>query len=290
MENDTQISCFTHGNNPALLQFYAMLRWICVLSMFPCFSFSQSWTSQEVIPVHHFAYQKKHTPVTGLASLPALLGIQEQSDIGISIENKYGITALSQLKLSIGQKAGMGKISINGSMQGGNIYTHFSGSINYGLMLNKNSSAGISIGVASFKLKGFFPETVLQSTLGIAHHINEKTLLAIHYQHQRALALNKQNATWKMDGLTIGIGYQLSEAVFLQLEVRKQLQLEILPVLHWRANKIIGFWSGLNTSGHLAIGVSGFSEKRISGIAIASHPQLGYTIQLQLNQRLYGKK
>jgi hypothetical protein len=267
-----------------------MKRWICVLLVLPYYTNSQSWNNQLVIPAHFSAYQKNQSPIIGLLDLPAMQGFKKNKEIGVLIENKYSLSGLSRLYLSAGLPLGAGNITLNTSMQGGSLYSHFTGQVNYGLPLNNISTIGIAIGLAHFKLKNDAPDFVLQTIAGIAHLINDKTLLAIHYQHNRQLGPPNANKPLIPDGISVGIGYQVSQPIFIQIEMRKQGELQVLPAINWKPNPRIEFWCGLNGGGQLAVGVFGHAKVLSTGIALSNHPHLGYSIQLQLIKRIHEKK
>lgn len=267
-----------------------MKRWICVLLVLPYYTNSQSWNNQFVIPAHFSAYQKDQSPIIGLLDLPALQGFKKNKEISVLLENKYSLSALSRLIISTGLPLGAGNISLNTGMQGGTLYSHFTGQVNYGLPLNKISTIGISIGIAHFKLKNDAPDFVLKTIAGIAHLVNDKTLLAIHYQHNRKLGAPNSIKPLIPDGISVGIGHQVSQSIFIQIEIRKQGQILVLPIINWKPNPKIEFWCGLNGSGQMAIGVFGHGKVMSTGIALSNHPHLGYSIQLQLNKRIHEKK
>jgi hypothetical protein len=267
-----------------------MKRWICVLLVLPYYTNSQSWNNQFVIPAHFSAYQKNQSPIIGLLDLPALQGFKKNKEISVLLENKYSLSTLSRLFISTGLPLGAGNISLNTGMQGGSLYSHFTGQVNYGLSLNKISTIGLSVGVTHFKIKNNPPEFILQTIAGIAHLINDKIVLGIHYQHNRKLVGANSNKTLIPDGISVGIGHQVSQTIFIQIELRKQAQIQVLPAINWKPNPRIEFWSGLNGSGQLAVGVYGHSKVMSTGIALSNHPHLGYSIQLQLNKSIHEKK
>lgn len=267
-----------------------MKRWICVLLVLPYYAFTQNWTNQFTIPTHVSAYQKNQSPIIGLADLPGLMGFERIKEIGALIENKYSLSSLSRLFLAAGLPLGTGNVSLHSSFQGAMLYSHFTGHINYGLPLNKLSSIGISIGITHFKLKDDVPDLFLHAIAGIAHQINDKTLLAIHYQHNRKLGSTMLSKRFIPNGIRVGLGYQVSRPVFIQLEIRKEDQLQVLPAINWRPHAKIEFWCGLNGGGQLAVGVLGHAKSMSTGIALSNHPHLGYSMQLQLNKRFHEKK
>ena len=267
-----------------------MKRWICVFMALPCFAFSQNWMNHDVIPFNTLAYQKNSSPIIGLHDLPAFLGFEQQNEIGLSLENKYGLNELTQLRLSMAHPLLNGNISLHGSFQGSRVYTQYSGRLGYGHILNKQTTIGIALGTTHFQLKTQSPETLIQIIAGIAHAINEKTTIGIHYQHYQSIDSKYINANSKREGLTIGIGYRLSKPVFLQMEIRKQEQyLRLLPAVNWTPNDKIGFWCGTNGSGHFYLGVSGKLKKINPSIGLSSHPHLGYSIMLQINRKADAK-
>jgi hypothetical protein len=267
-----------------------MKRWICVLLVLPHAIYSQSWTNQLSIPAHVSAYQKNQSPIIGLRDLPALLGFERKKGIGVLIENKYGISSLSLLSMSISHPLAAGNISLNSSIQGGSLFSHLSGRVNYGVPLNKISTIGISIGIVHFKLKEDAADLVVQTIAGLAHLINEKTLLAIHYQYNRNLATTNLKKISIPDGLGVGIGHQVSRPVFIQLDIRKQEQIQVFPAINWRPHEKIECWFGLNGTGQFAAGIYGHARAMSTGIALTNHPHLGYSIQLQLNKHFHEKK
>lgn len=246
--------------------------------------------NHDVVPSNTLAYQKSSSPIIGLHDLPAFLGFEQQKEIGLSLENKYGLNELTQLKLSMAHPLSNGNISLHGSLQGSPVYTRYSGSLGYGHILNKQTTIGIALGTTHFQLRTQSPETLIQIIAGIAHAINEKTTIGIHYQHYQSIDSKYKNANTKRDGLIIGIGYRLSKPVFLQMEIRKQeQQLRLLPAVNWIPNDKIGFWCGTNGSGHFYLGVSGKLKKINPSIGLSSHPHLGYSIMLQINRKADAK-
>ena len=244
----------------------------------------------DVVPFNTLAYQKNSSPIIGLHDLPAFLGFDREKEIGLSIENKYGLKELSQLKMSMAHPFSNGNISLHGSFQGSPVYSRYSGSLGYGHSLNKQTTIGIALGTTHFQLKSQSPETLIQIITGIAYTINEKTTIGIHYQHYQSIDSKYKNAKIKTDGIVIGIGYRLSKPVFLQMEIRKQEQhLRLLPAVNWTPNDKIGFWCGTNGSGHFYLGVSGKLKKFNPSIGLSSHPHLGYSIMLQINRKADAK-
>ncbi len=267
-----------------------MKRWIGVLMALPCFAFSQNWITHDVVPLNTLAYQKNSSPIIGLYELPAFLGFEQQKEIGLSLENKYGLNEISQMKLSMSHPFSNGNISLHGSLQGSSVYNRYNIGLGYGHMLNKQTTIGIALGTTHFQFRSQSPETLMQIITGIAHAINEKTTIGIHYQHYQSIASKYKNTNTKREGLIIGIGYRLSKPVFLQLEIRKQEQhLRLLPALNWTPNDKIGFWCGTNGSGHFYLGVSRKIKKITSSIGLSSHPHLGYSIMLQINRKADAK-
>jgi hypothetical protein len=149
---------------------------------------------------------------------------------------------------------------------------------------------GISIGYTYFKLKNNTPEFFVQTIAGIAQLINDKTLLAIHYEHAIQWRRTSTYKNFIPNGLIVGIGHQLSGPIFVQLELRKKEQLQLLPTFNWKPNSIIEFWCGLSGSGQMAVGIIGHAKSMATGIALSNHPHLGYAVQLQINKRFYDKE
>lgn len=267
-----------------------MKRWICVLLVLPYSTYGQNWSNQFAIPPHVSAYQKNQSPITGLVDLPALLGFEKKKEVGILIENKYSLSSLSLLYVSTSHSLGKGNISLNTGIQAGALYTHLTGNLNYGIQLNKVSTMGISIGIAHFKIKHDVPELIVQTNTGIAQLINDKTLIAIHYRHSRKIRPATLKKTRIPDKIYLGIGHQVSRSVFIQMELQKQENIQLLPSLTWKPDPKIEIWCSLGGSEQLAIGIYGHTKAISTGIALANHPHLGYSIQLTLNKRFHDKE
>jgi len=267
-----------------------MKRLIGVLIALPHFTFCQIWANQDIIPINTTAYQKNNTPLVGLSELPALLGFQRKIEWGVAIENKYSLTELTQLRLGFGIPVLNGNLSINTSLQGSALYSSYSGKLCYGIQINKQTTIGLGLGILHFRLKEHDSEILTQVTAGIAHLINEKTILAIHYHHKQHISPTTYTNKIKAEGVTIGIGYNLSKSVFVQLE-GKQLQqkIRILPSINWIPFEKIGFWCGTNGSGHLHLGINSQFKKSNVMLGLSNHPQLGTSILLQFNHRLDDK-
>lgn len=267
-----------------------MKRLIGVLLALPSFTFCQIWAAQEVIPINTMAYQKNNAPILGLSELPALQGFQRKVEIGVSIENKYNLKELAQLRLGFGIPVVNGNLTLNAGIQGSDFYKTYTSKLSYGIQLNKQTTIGLGLGILHFRLKEYQSETLTQVTAGIGYLINEKTVLAIHYTHNQNIRPNNSINKINAEGLTIGIGYNLSNSVFVQMEVKQlQQKIRILPNINWIPFEKIGFWCGTNGAGQLHIGISSRLKKSNALLGMSNHPHLGYSILLQFNYRLDDK-
>jgi len=267
-----------------------MKRLLGVLIALPSFTFCQIWANQDVIPINITSYQKNNSPLVGLRELPALLGFQRKTEWGVAIENKYSLTELTQLRLGFGLPVLNGNLSINTSLQGSALYSSYSGTLCYGIQINKQTTIGLGLGILHFRLKEHDSENLMQTTAGIAHLINEKTILAIHYLHNQNIRPTSNTNKIKAEGLTFGIGYNLSKSVFMQVEAKQsQQKIRILPSINWIPIEKIGFWFGTNGSGQLHLGISSQFKKSTALLGMSNHPHLGYSLLLQFNHRLDDK-
>lgn len=260
-----------------------MRKWICVLLLLPLGSKGQGKSRADVIPIGLGAYQKTSSTVLANAELPALLGFRKVQQLGIILENKFGLKELSTMRVAYGQPLANGYILINGQIQGGQIHKHYAGNLSFGRLIHSNTSIGIDIGIEQFQLQGDKPELEVVATAGIAHCINEKTTVGIHYTHGQPLFQENRSTGKKVEGLTMGIGYRLSDLVFIQLELQKKQQTQISSALIWTPFHKIGFFGGTNNSGHYYLGGQTKNKKTTTAVAIAQHPQLGYSILLHFN-------
>lgn len=267
-----------------------MKRLIGVLIALPYFTFCQIWTNQEVIPINTMAYQQNNSALLGLSALPALLGFQRKVELGITIENKYNLKELTQIRLGFGIPVLNGNLTLISSLQGSAFHSTYTGALSYGIQLNKQTTVGLALGIAQFRLREYKPEIITQVTAGIAHLINEKTLLAVHYDYNQNIKPNSNTDKSKAEGLTIGIGYKMSTSVFVQMEAKQlQQKIRISPCINWIPFEKIGFWCGTNGSGQLHLGINGQLKKATALLGMSSHPQLGYSLLLQFNHRLNDK-
>lgn len=263
-----------------------MKRLIGVLITLPCLTFCQTWANQDVIPFNRTAYSKTKSQQPGLRDLPALQGFQSNFEIGIAIENKYSINELTALHLGIGAPLLNGSVGLYTSLQGNSLFSSYSGTLSYGIQINKQTTIGIGPSIHIQNLKGFGSEKTIQVSAGIAHLINEKTMLAIHYQLNQNIEQINITYKQKTEGLTLGIGYHLSKSVLIQLEAKKlQQQFRILPSINWSPFEKIGFWCGTNGSGNLHLGINSQLKKSKLMLGFSNHPQLGYSMLLQFNYR-----
>lgn len=267
-----------------------MKRLIIVMLAMPSFTFCQIWTNQEAIPMNSMAYQKNNSSLLGLFESPALLGFQRKIELGVTVENKYNLKELMQIRLGLGIPVLNGNLTLTASLQGSSWYSSYSGKLSYGIQINKQTSIGIGLGMLRVSLKEYQSDMQAQATVGIAHLINEKTVLAIHYQFNQNIKSPGFTNKLKTEALTIGIGYHLSKSVFVQVEAKQlQQKIRILPSINWIPFEKIGFWSGTNGSGQLHLGISSQLKKSTVLLGMSNHPQLGYSLLLQFNHRLDDK-
>lgn len=260
-----------------------MRKWICVLLLFPLGSKGQVKSRADMVPIGLGAYQKTSSTVLANAELPALLGFRKVQQLGIILENKFGLKELSAMRVAYGQALANGYILINGQIQGGQIHKHYAGNLSFGRLINSNTTIGIGVGIEQFQLQGDKPELEVVATAGIAHCINEKTTIGIHYTHGQPIFQENRSIVKKVEGLTMGIGYRLSDLVFIQLELQKKQQTQISSTLIWTPFHKIGFFGGTNNSGHFYLGGQTKNKRATTAVAIAQHPQLGYSILLHFN-------
>ena len=260
-----------------------MRKWICVLMFFPLGSKGQVKSGANVIPIGMDAYQKMNSTALANAELPALLGFRKTQQLGIILENKFGLKELSAMRVAYGQPLASGYFLINGQFQGGQIHKHYAGNLGFGKSINPNTTIGIAIGIEQFQLQGDKPELEIVATAGLSHCINEKTTMGIHYTYGQALNKENRVITKKVEALTLGIGYRLSDLVFIQLELQKKQQTQITSTLIWTPFYKIGFFGGTNSSGHFYLGGQTKNKRTTTAVAVAQHPQLGYSILLHFN-------
>ena len=267
-----------------------MMRLIGVLMALPCLTFCQTWANQDVVPLNRTAYTKNNSPQLGLTEMPALHGFQRKVELGLAIENKYSIKELTALRLGIGIPLLNGYIGLNTSMQGNTLFSSYAGNLCYGIQINKQTTIGIGTGVSHHQIKEYGSTLLIHAHLGIAYLVNEKTLIAIHYHHNQNIRPTSNTNKIKVEGLTIGIGYNLSKSVFVQLEVKQlQQKIRILPNINWIPFQKIGFRFGTNASGQMHLGISSQLKKSTVLLSMSNHPHLGYSILLQFNLRLDDK-
>lgn len=268
-----------------------MKRWIGVLMTLPYLSFSQTSSPNGVIPLQPAAFHPQQAVIIGLSNYPALQGFQRKTQLGIALENKYTLKELTSLQLGIGIPTQHGGLGVHTSLQGSTLFANYGIGFNYGQQLNAKTSIGLGFNLSSTRLKENGTTFNARVISGMAYRINEKTTLAIHYHYDQNLKKQNSYLEDKQEGISIGIGHQVSKAIFSQVEIDKTTnKLHLLLSFYWTPIEKIGLWAGINKSGHLYMGVNNRLKKSAWGIGMANHPQLGYSISLQLNYWINEKK
>ena len=215
----------------------------------------------------------------GLANL-------ETFNIGIHLDNKYGIKELSHGALALAMPTNAGTFGLSYSYFGYSKYNESKIGLAYAKKLFEKVSAGIQLDYFSTSIYGDYGTGgALTAEIGLLFEPIENLIIGAHAFNPVRTSYNTFDEEALSTALKLGIGYYFSESVLFTIEVESDFEnatnfksgVEYMPVenLFLRA--------GINTnpvSYHFGVGYQFYQI--ITDLAFSHHEVLGYSTNISL--------
>ena len=263
------------------------MKKIITLGFLLLFQFVQAQTA------HHFtipgyigsgAYSKRFTDVFSFVSNPAVVPSEKAIQVGVYAEKKFLLNELNQYVLAISIPAPGASIGILSNYVGFANYSE----TQVGVAYAKNLGAihlGTRFNYSNIRIAGYGTNGFIHADIGMIWQVSEKLFTGVHLKNIVFSSLSGTKE--EKPGLiyTMGIGYEISEAVFLSSEINKEESnpLTLLIRLQYKAGDRLTFRAGINTLTASPFLGAGWKWNNIRlEITGGFHPQLGVTPGLLL--------
>ena len=204
---------------------------------------------------------------------------------GLYSERRFGLSELTFYQGALAVPVAYGAFGFSGRYFGNTLYNEASAGLAYGRQLGKKVDIGAQFNYQSVAVARYGRAAAVYVELGALWHLGKQVHVGVHSSNPTLASLNMDKEEPLPTIHTLGIGYDVSDQVFLAGEVQKS-HAESLAVnaavqyrFHQRLWSRVGFRSATSAY-YISVG-AGLKYMKVDVVA-SVHPQLGITPGLQL--------
>jgi hypothetical protein len=212
------------------------------------------------------------------------------TNAGISTERKFMLHELSQYTGVVGIPVKSGGIGITATWCGSANYNESQAGVAYGKKLG-SVDLGIQFNYAMVQLAGYGSDAAFLFEAGSIWHITDQLHAGIHIVNPQGGKFYKNHQEKMASVYEMGIGYEASEQLLIQLEIIKEeaKRVNIQAGLQYIPVKSLFAVAGISTAIAAPYFAIGWVLKNFStDISASYHAQLGITPGIRI--MFYGKK
>jgi hypothetical protein len=215
---------------------------------------------------------------------PALLAAAKRG-VGLYSERRYGLKELGAHQLSLAASGKIGGVGVQLNYVGHTFFNHTGVGIGYGKKLSEAISIGIQMNYQLMQIPGYEKNGSVLATIGTLWQLTPSLFLGMELLNPFGANVNKNtNEKWA-SVYKAGVGYEVSEQVFLQCQFNKQQNDRVQLVAGFQYQFAQQFFvrSVLNSASETITAGAGWQWQGWQlQVVAARHPQLGITPGLVL--------
>ncbi len=226
------------------------------------------------------SYSVNYADILSFITNQASLAQIKKPAIAVFGEKRFLLSELNNFITGIAIPTTSGNFGIKVGYYGFTEYNETQLGLAYGRRLGSKIDIGVQINYNGIRIAGYGNDAAIGFEIGTVFHLTEKIHTGVHVSNPVGGKFGKDQQEKLSSIYTIGIGYEVSEKVFIGAEVVKEedlpvnvntgIQYKILPQLSGK----MGISSG-TSSGWIGVGLSWRSFHM--DITSAFHPHLGVT-------------
>ena len=211
---------------------------------------------------------------------PGAFGAMEETQLGISVENRFLLLELLSQSLAFGyhtEKAG--NFGIHFQQSGFSLYREMQAGFTYGMKFFDNFSGGVSLNYHRIQLGDIYgAKNSFSAGLGLFYKLNDQLNFGMRVMNINRARLADYDNERLPTTFSLGAQYVFSEKAFWSVDVEKDLihPINVRSGVEIQAHEIFAVRLGLNTAPFQANFGFGLKFKKIYlDLATMWHAQLG---------------
>ncbi len=231
------------------------------------------------------AYSKNFSDIFSATSNQASLAQLKTGGFGVYGEKKFLLDELNSYSVVAALPTSSGVFGMEGDYFGSAAFNENELGILYARKITSHVDIGAKFNYYTVRIPGYGSASAINFEAGMIFHITDKLHTGIHIYNPAGSKLGKYGNEKLASVYRSGIGYEVSEMVFVSAEIVKQQnrQISVNAGLQYNLQKNVFIRTGISTltnNSYAAVGLQ-LSFARID-LNAAYHPQLGFTPGLLL--------
>jgi hypothetical protein len=225
------------------------------------------------------AYSKSNADLYASVNNVAALAQLQSSAAAVYAEQRFMQNQLNFFIASVGIKTNSGGFALHSTYYGFGLYNQMKVSLGYGRHITNKLDVGAQFNYNRLnQANGYGSASSINASVGALLHISDKVHAGVTIHNPGGSKWNKLNVEKMPAQFILGIGYNVSDKLFISGEVVKQ---ENLPTninlgLQYQLVKQVVIRAGVATATNSFFGGVGFNFAKFRiDIAASYHPQLG---------------
>lgn len=231
------------------------------------------------------AYSKNFSDIFSAVSNQASLASLKTGGFGVYGERRFLLEELNNYAAVLAVPTSSGVFGFEGDYFGSAAFNENELGILYARKITKQIDVGVKFNYYAVRIPGYGSAAAINFEAGTIIHLTDKLHTGIHIYNPGGSKLGKNGNEKLASVYRFGIGYEVSEMVFVSTEIVKQenQRISVNAGFQYNLHKNVFIRTGISTltnNSYAAVGVQ-LSFARID-VNAAYHPQLGFTPGLLL--------
>lgn len=197
------------------------------------------------------AYSKKAIDIYATRSNAASLAYLPQSSAAVYAERRFALSSLNLFSFSAGIFTKSGAFALHGNYFGYSLFSQSQISLAYGRPVSKKVDVGLQFNYYSLRQgNGYGNASSINASVGTIIHITDKLNAGINIYNPIGSKWNKASDEKIPAQFTFGIGYDVSDNVYVSAEIVKEenLPASVNAGLQYQLNKKLFARAGASTA------------------------------------------
>jgi hypothetical protein len=226
------------------------------------------------------AYSKNFADIFSSISNTASLAQIKSGGFGVYGERRFLLEELNQYSAVGAFKTSSGTFAITGDYFGFTDFNENQLGLAYARKVASTIDVGVKFNYHTVRIAGYGSESAINFEIGTLFHLTDKLHAGAHVYNPLGSKLGKSGEEKLASIYRTGLGYEVSENVFVSTEIVKQedMPISVNAGLHYNVQDNIFIRAGISTQNNnsfVGVGVK-LGLIRVD-LNTAYHPQLGFT-------------
>jgi hypothetical protein len=232
------------------------------------------------------AYSAANADVFGMNNNPAVLGRLQTAGAGIYAERRFMLQELNQVSMVLALPVKLGGFGLQAGRFGFSGFNETQAGLGYGLQLSDKAAVGGKINYYTQQIAGYGNASTVNFEAGVTLKLTEKLTSGIQAYNPVGGKFGVDKNEKLASVYRLGLGYDVSDKVFLAAELIKEenLPLNVVSALHYQFEKKFFAKIGVSTAASNVFAAAGLTlgnHFRLDVFA-SHHQQLGFSPGLML--------